>query len=120
MAHILVDFDERTWVKQSLDALASGLLAFGVLLCNRRLTSGGHSLVIPGPKVCQLASGGGDIRVDANGLGVGILKGHGVSLTALQANLFEGFPLRDAIFVSELPQFAVPFVRKTVPAATTL
>jgi hypothetical protein len=51
VANEFVDLDERAFVEQHLNALASGVLAFGVLLLNGNLTGSGDCLVVALTKV---------------------------------------------------------------------
>ena len=55
--HELVELDERAVVEQGVDALASGLLALGVLLRDRGLAARGDGLVVAHLEVGELAGG---------------------------------------------------------------
>jgi hypothetical protein len=58
VADKLINFYERTWVQQHLNALARSLLALGVLLLDCGLTGGMNRLVIALLEISNLAGGG--------------------------------------------------------------
>jgi hypothetical protein len=58
MANELVEFYERTFIEQHLDAFASGLFAFGMLLLNGSLAASVHSFVIAVLEVLKFAGCG--------------------------------------------------------------
>jgi hypothetical protein len=55
---VFIQLNKGTWVKQQLNAFASGPLAFLVLLLNGGLTGGVNSLVVALFEVRNLSSGG--------------------------------------------------------------